>query len=273
VRWHREGFRRYWSIISKRGKGRGRPAIEKEIRDLILQTARENLTWRAPRIHGELLKLGFEVSERTVSRYMPKRTADEDKMKKWMAFLRNHREVIAAMDFFVVPTLNFCLLYVFFVIQHGRRKILHFNVTFHPTAQWVIQQLREARPYDATPRYLIFDRDTIFSRDVVNSIKSFGIKPVRISYRSPWQNGVAERWILSCRKEMLDHVIAFNEEHLRRLLRGYVSYYNKDRTHYSLQKDSPYLRPINNKPSSRARIVSLARAGGLHHRYEWAEAA
>ncbi len=188
VGWHRKGFRLRWDFISKRGKKRGRPRIDKEIRELIRRMAYENSTWRAPRIHGELLKLGFKVSERTVSRYMPKRKPTDDQLKKWKTFLKLHAKGIAAMDFFVVPTATFRMLYVWFVIEHGRRRIISFNVTYHPHSQWVIQQLREAFPFEEAPRHLIFDRDSIFSSAVVSAIKSFDTKPARTAYRSPWQN-------------------------------------------------------------------------------------
>ena len=171
--------------------------------------------WGAPRIHAELTKLGFVVSEMTVSRYMPRRRAEPDEVKRWIAFLRNHKDDIAAMDLFAVPTASLRLLYGFFVIEHGRRHILHFNATYNPTSAWVIQQLREAFPYDTAPRYLVFDRDAIFSPAVVEFIRAMGAKPVRISYRSPWQNGTAERWIGNCRREMLEHVVVLSERHPR----------------------------------------------------------
>ena len=179
--------------------------------------------WGAPRIHAELKKLGFVISEMTVSRYMRRRPAEPDQVKRWVAFLRNHKDDIAAMDLFTVPTASLRLLYGFFVIEHGRRHILHFNATFHPTSAWVIQQLREAFPYDTAPRYLVFDRDSIFSPAVVEFIRAMGTKPVRISYRSPWQNGTAERWIGNCRRELLEHVVVLGERHLVRLMRLYIN--------------------------------------------------
>ena len=227
----------------------------------------------APRIHAELTKLGFIVSEVTVSRYMPRRPAEPDQVERWVAFLRNHKDEIAAMDLFAVPTASLRLLYVLFVIEHGRRHIVHFNATFHPTAAWVIQQLREAFPYDTAPRYLVFDRYSIFNPAVIEFIKAMGTKPVRISFRSPWQNGTAERWIGSCRRELLAHVVVFGERHLVRLVRSYVSYYHKDRCHLGLDKDTPNERPITLRPSPTAEVVALPRVGGLHHRYEWREAA
>ena len=174
---------------------------------------------------------------------------------------------------FTVPTASLRLLYGFFIIEHGRRRILHFNATFHPTAAWVIQQLRDAFPYDSAPKYLIFDRDTIFSAAVVEFIKVMGTKPIRTSFFSPRQNGTAERCILSCRQELLEHVVIFAERHLVRLVRDYIRYYHEDRCHLGLNKDTPYQRRITPRPSPTAKVVALPRVGGLHHRYEWREAA
>jgi transposase InsO family protein len=176
------------------------------------------------------------------------------------------------MDFFVVPTISFRLLYVWFVIDHERRRIIHVNVTTHPTSRWVTQQLREPFPDDSDPNYLVLDNDTIFSREVSAAIESFGIKPKRTAYRSPWQNGTAERWVGSCKRELIDPVIVFNEEHLRQLVTDYVHYYNTDRVHTSLQ-DSPEDRTAECRPSPGAKVVGLPRVGGLHHRYTWKEAA
>jgi transposase InsO family protein len=194
------------------------------------------------------------------------------KQQRWMTFLRNHRDGIAAMDFFVVPTVTFRLLYVWFVIDHDRRRIIHVNVTHHPTSKWVVQQLRESFPDDSTPNHLIFDNDTIFSSEASESIQSLDIMPKRTAYRSPWQNGTAERWVGSCKRELIDHVIVFDEEHLRRLLREYVRYYNTDRVHTSLQ-DAPEGRAVELRPSPNSNVVGLSRVGGLHHRYVWKEAA
>lgn len=185
----------------------------------------------------------------------------------------NHREVLAAMDFFAVPTVTFRLLYVLLVIQHRRRKILHVNVTPHPTSAWVRQQLREVFPFDERPRYLLMDRDSIFSVEVAHSLTGMQIEPMRTSFQSPWQNGVAERWVGTCRCELLDHVVVLNEAHLRRLLREFVDYYHNDRTHLSLGKDPPCERAVCAPPSTTARVASVPRLGGLHHRYEWREAA
>lgn len=270
AKWHRERFRRHWAMISRQ-RHPGRPRIDATIRDLIREMATDD--WGAPRIHGELMKLGFEVSEATVSRYMPRRPADPDQLKRWMVFLRNHKDVIAAMDLFTVPTASLRVLYGFFVIDHSRRRIVHFNATFNPTSAWVIHQLREVFPFDAAPKYLIFDRDAIFSTEVVRFIKAMGIKPCRTAYRSPWQNGVAERWIGSCRREMLDHVIVFDRHHFIRLMRAYLDYYHEDRCHLGLAKDAPSGRIITSRPSSDAKVIALPRVGGLHHRYAWRDAA
>jgi transposase InsO family protein len=183
--------------------------------------------------------LGFEVSERTVARYLrrlqPRRG---DPAKRWLSFLANHREAIVGFDFFTVPTLTFQLLYCLFVIEHGRRRILHFNVTRHPTAEWVVQQLREAFPEAGPYRYAIFDHDSKFHPDVMGFLKTTGLKSKRTTVQAPWQNGIAERWVGSCRREMTDNVIALNERHLRRLMRDYVNYHHDDRIHDSLNKDN-----------------------------------
>lgn len=192
-------------------------------------------------------------------------------MQRWVAFLRNHRQDIAAMDLFTVPTASLRLLFGFFVIEHGRRHIIHFNATFRPTADWVMHQLREAFPYDTAPRYLIFDRDSIFSPAVVRFVRALGIDSIRTSYRSPWQNGTAERWILSCRQELLEHVVVFGERYLVRLARLYIDYYHEDRCHLGLDKDTPNERTITRHSTPTAKVVTLPRVGGLHHRYEWRE--
>ena len=187
--------------------------------------------------------------------------------------MRNHNEAIAEMDFFMVPTVTLRVLYGFFVIEHRRRHILHFNATFHPTAAWVTQQIREAFPYDTSPKYLLFDRDSIFNVDVVRFVKAIGTKPRHIAYRSPRQNPVAERWIGSCRRELLEYVVVLNDRHLIRLVRAYLEYYHQDRCHLGMEKDSPTGRQIERRPSATTKVVALTRVGGLHHRYEWSEAA
>jgi putative transposase len=263
-RWHRTGFRLYCKLISKGRRPMGRRPTPKEVGELIFRMVRENPTWGAPRVHGELLVLGFDLSERTVSRWMKRAPRVPESAKRWLTFLRNHREAIAAMDFFAVPTITFGMIYCFFVISHGRRHILHFNVTKHPTSLWVVQQLREAFPFGSAPRFLIFDRDGKYGLEVPAAVRSLNMRPVRTSFESPWQNGVAERWAESCRRDLLDHIIAVNERHLKRLLSEYVRYYHEDRTHLGLKKETPE----NRIPSQGiGRVVSSARLGGLHHRY------
>jgi transposase InsO family protein len=269
IRWHRQRFRRYWRSISTPGPGR--PPISKEIQELIVRMTTEN-SWRARKIQAELMKLGFRVSLATVSRYVPKTKPDPTQHQRWMTFLRNHKDVIAGMDFFVVPTVRFRLLYVWFAIDHGRRRILHFNVTASPSARWVIQQLRETFPDEPAHRYLIYDNDSIFSTAVTGEIKSFEIDPKRTAFRSPWQNGTAERVVGTVRRELLDHVIVLNEHHLRRLLRYYADYYNNERVHTSIG-DAPNGRPVELRPAAVAKVVGIPRVGGLHHRYAWREAA
>src|ERR1700716_3185932 len=235
VRWHRTGFRMYWRLISRVRREVGTRPTPREVRELIFRMVAHTPTWGAPRIHGDL-------SERTISRWMKRAPRDPDPAKRWLAFLRNHREAIAAMDLFTVPTITFGALYRLFVIRHDRRRILHVNVTKHPTSGWIIQQLREAFPFGSAPRYLIFDRDAKYGLEVPGTLRSLNISPVRTSFESPWQNGVAERWIESCRQDLLDHIVAVNERHLKRLHSEYVRYYHEDRTHLGLEKGTPERR-------------------------------
>ena len=264
VRWHRNGFRLYWSLISKVRKQVGRKRLSREVRKLIFRMVAENPTWGAPRIHGELLMLGFDVSERTISRWMKRAPRDPRPAERWRAFLENHREAIAAMDFFTVPTITFGILYCFFVISHDRRRILHFNITKHPTSSWIIQQLREAFPFESSPRFLIFDRDRKYGLEVPAAVRSLKISPVRTSFENPRQNGVAERWVESCRRDLLDHIIAVNQRRLKRLLSDYVRYYLEGRTHLELGKGTPNGRV---RCMASGSILSHERLGGLHHRY------
>jgi putative transposase len=269
VAWHRRAFRGYWRW---RSRPLGRPRVRRELRNLIRRIAADNPTWGAPHIHAELLKLGFDVADRTVSRYLPRRGRPSGTRQHWKTFLHNHRDVLAAMDFFTVPTATFRVLYVWFVLHHDRRRVLHLNVTDHPTAGWVCQQLRNAFPYDTAPRFLLLDRDAIFCPRVRDTLTAMGVTPKRTSYRSPWQNGATERWVGTCRRELLDHVIVLGENHLRRLLREFT-YYHTDRCHLSLHKDTPSRRPIQHRPARDAKVIALPRLGGLYHRYEWREAA
>jgi putative transposase len=262
VRWHREGFRLYWTWRSRRQRV-GRPSVDEEIRKLIRQMQSSNVGWGAPRIHGELLKLGINISQSTVSKYMVRQ--QKPPSQTWRTFLENHTDCIAGIDFFTVPTATFRTLYVFIVLSHDRRHIMHFNVTAHPTARWTAQQLVEAFPFDSAPSYLLRDRDAIYGDLVRRRIKSLGIEEVITAPRSPWQNPYCERVIGSIRRDCLDHVIVLNERHLRRILREYFSYYHTCRTHISLNKDPPETRPI--EPPEMGTIVASPRVGGLHHRY------
>jgi len=267
LRWHRAGFRIYWSWRSGCSVRCGRKRISRELRELIFQMVAENPTWGAPGVHGELLKLGFDLSERTVSRWMQRASHKTDASRRWKTLLSNHREAIAAMDFFTVSTITFGVLHCFFVISHDRRKILRFSVTRHPSALWIVQQLREAWPYKSTHKFLLFDHDSKFGKDVVTAVREMGSEPVRTAYRSPWQNGVAERLVQSCRRDLLDHVIVLNERHLKRLMAEYIRYYHEDRTHLGLSKDTPAGRLVSDRPPMGASIRSFPRLGGLHHRY------
>ena len=265
VHWHRAGFRLYWKLISMARGPVGRRQTSKEIQELIFRMVVENSTWGAPRIHGELLMLGLDVSERTVSRWMKRAPSDSEPARRWITFLRNHREAITAMDFFTVPTITFSALYCFFVISHDRRRILHFNVTKHPTSSWIIQQLREAFPFGSAPRFLIFDRDAKYGLEVPAAVRSLRVNPLRTSFESPWQNGVAERWVGSCRRDLLDHIIAVDERHLKRRLSEYIHYYHEDRTHLGLGKGTPDGRT---RTIASGHVLSHPRLGGLHHRYD-----
>ena len=260
VRWHKAGFRWYWTRKSRRI---GRPPIEPELRKLIRDMQAQNVTWGAPRIHGEMLKLGYNISEATVSKYMKRYRRPPS--QSWRTFLANHTEAIAAVDFFTVPTITFRILYVFIVLEHARRRIVHFNVVTHPTAQWTSQQIIEAFPFDSAPRYLLRDNDGIYGTIFKRRIETMGISDVPTAPRSPWQNPFAERVIGSIRRECLDHVIVLNERHLRRLLNEYFGYYDRSRTHLSLAKDPPVSRPIDSRDDGK--IVSFPILGGLHHRY------
>ena len=219
--------------------------------------------YRAPRIYGELLKLGIVVCQATVSKYMLHQ--QKPPSQTWRTFLENHADCMAGIDFFTVPTATFRILYVFIVLSHDRRQVVHFNVTEHPTGQWTAQQLVEAFPFDFAPRYLLGDRDAIYGEAVRRRIKSLSIEEVVSAPRSPWQNPFVERIIGSIRRDCLDHVIVLNERHLRKTLREYFSYYHTCRTHLSLNKDPPETRPV--EPSEMGNIVAFPHVGGLHHRY------
>ena len=259
LRWHRRGFRAYWRWKS-RSLG-GRPPIDAELRRLIREMSLANPLWGAPRIHGELLKLGFAVAQSTVAKYMA--TLGDRPGQTWRTFLRNHADGIAAMDLFVVPTVGFKLLFAWVVLRHDRRRLVSFGVTAHPTAAWVSQQITEAFPWDTAPTYLLRDRDAVYGVEVRKRLKAMGIRDRPIAPRSPWQNGHVERLMGSIRRECLDHMLVLGEVHLRRVLAAYAGYYNEARTHLALGKDAPNGRPIQRNGSIRA----LPILGGLHHQY------
>jgi transposase InsO family protein len=267
VRWHRAGFRCYWRWKSRlRG---GRPQISAELRALIRRISIENPLWGAPRIHGELLKLGFEVAQSSVAKYMAKRHGPPS--QRWRTFLRNHAPDIAAMDLFVVPTIGFDLLYAFVIVRLDRRQLVWINVTHNPTAEWIARQLTEAFPWNEAPRYLIRDRDHIYGEVAMRRIRAMGIRDKPIAPASPWQNSFAERLIGSIRRECVDHIVVWGEWHLRQILRAYARYYNNIRTHRSLDNDAPAFRFCsagrNHHVTCDPRRASSSLRSGLSFRY------
>jgi transposase InsO family protein len=259
IRWHRAGFRLYWRWRSRRCCGR--PTVSLEIRRLIREMSIVNPLWGAPRIHGELLKLGIEVGQTSVAKYMARRRGPPS--QGWKTFLRNHADGIAAMDLFVVPTISFRLLYGLLIMGHGRRQILWLGVTAHPTAEWIANQLTEACGWEQIPRYLIRDCDGAYGEIFLRRVRSIGIRDRPTSPRSPWQNACAERLIGSIRRECIDHVVVFGERHLRHVLLSYKDYYNATRTHLSLNKDAPVHRGVE----WAGNVVCRPILGGLHHQY------
>jgi len=263
VGWHRRGFRLFWTWRSRR-KRCGRPRVSPEVRDLIRKMAEANPLWGAPRIHGELLKLGIEVSERSVSRLLPSRRNPAS--QTWKAFLSHHVQDLVSMDFFTVPTATFRVWFVLAVLAHPRRRVIHFNVTEHPTTGWTGQQMVEAFPEDTAPRYLLRDRDKIYGDEFRKRVRGMGITEVKIAPQSPWQSPFAERLVGSIRRECWDHVIVLGEEHLRRILTSYFGYYLHSKTHLSLSKDAPLSRRVHQPEMGK--VIELPQVGGLHHRYE-----
>jgi transposase InsO family protein len=259
VRWHRAGFRLFWKHKS-RGKS-GRPRVPEEVKALIREINIANPLWGAPRIHGELLKLGIDVSQSTVANYMVR--GRHPPSQGWLTFLRNHADGIAAVDLFVVPTIGFRLLFGLVILNHDRRRIVHIAATYHPTADWIARQIVEAFPWDSAPQYLLRDRDCAYGKVFRKRLFAMGIRDRPVAPRSPWQNGYVERVIGSIRRDVLDHVIVMGEAHLRRLLRAYAEYYNTYRTHLGLDKDTPFGRPVHD----RGRITPMPKLGGLHHAY------
>jgi putative transposase len=262
IAWHRKGFRLYWRWKSR--PRHGRPPVTTEVRDLIRHISAANPGWGAPRIHGELGKLGIRVSETTVAKYMVRHRHPPS--QTWRTFLANHVKELVSVDFFVVPTATFRLLFVFVILSHDRRRPVHFAVTSHPTAEWTAHQILQAFPWDTAPRYLLRDRDGIYGEVFRETAFGLGIKEVLCAPRSPWQNAYAERLIGSIRRECLDHVIVLHEPGLRRVLRSYFRYYTHSRTHLSLEKDAPTPRAV--QPPEFGKVVELREVGGLHHRYE-----
>ena len=261
--WHRRGFQLYWRWRS-RASSVGRPRLDPELRQLIRRMARENPTWGRRRIRAELALLGYCVAELTVARYMH-RTSPRPS-PTWRAFLTSHAQDIVAVDFFLVPTLTFRLLFVFVVLRHDRRELLHLNVTEHPTAVWTARQILEIFPNETAPRYLLRDWDAVYGECFTRCLANMGIREVIIAPKAPWQNPFVERVIGSIRRECLDHYLILNEAHLRRLLRGYIAYYNTARPHQSLDHNSPQPREVH--PPELGRVVSIPQVGGLHHRYQ-----
>jgi len=262
LRWHRRAFAWHWTRKSRRLPGR--PEIAANIRDLIRRMHQANPLWGAPRIHGELLKLGIEVAQSTVAKYLPR--PRKPPSQTWRTFLMNHLAQTAAIDFFTVPTATFRVLFVFVVLSHERRRVVHFGVTEHPTQEWTMQQMRESFPWEEAPRYVLRDRDAIYGRDFADMTGDMGIEEVLTAPRSPWQNPFLERLVGSIRRECLDHVIVWNERSLRRTLQSYFAYYQRSRTHLALGKDAPAPRAL--EPPERGRVVAIPLVGGLHHRYQ-----
>jgi transposase InsO family protein len=259
LRWHRAGFRTYWRWKSRAHPGR--PPVSRELRELIHRMSKENPLWGAPRIHGELLKLGFEIAESTVSKYMIRHRGPPS--QTWRTFLRNHADAIVAIDLCLVPTLTFERLFAFLVVGHGRRQLLWFAVTRHPTAEWLAQQIVEAFPWDTAPTYLVRDNDGAYGQAFIQRVRAMGIRDRPISPRSPWQNPYVERLIGTLRRDCLDHVLIVGERHLRRVLTSYSLYYNETRTHLGLDKDTPLGRAVQRSGA----VVAIPVLSGLHHRY------
>ena len=252
ISWHRQGFRRYWTWRSRQGR-LGRLQVSEEVQDLIRKMSVADPLWGAPRIHGELLKLGIEVSQATVAKYIVRQRKPPS--QTWRTFLNNHVKELVSTDFFVVPTLSFRVLFVFLVLAHHRRRVLHFNVTAHPTSGWTAQQIAEAFPWDSAPRYLLHDRDSIYGGPFRQRVRGMGVREVLTAPRSPWQNPYAERLIGSIRRECLDHIIVFSESSLRRTLKSYFDYYLHARTHLALSKDTPEPRAI--QPPQLGQVVEV----------------
>jgi len=262
IDWKMRRFRRFWARISRRRRP-GRPPTDPAVQKLIRTMSQANPTWGTPRIIGELAKLGITVSKTTVDKY---RTRPRGKPSpSWRTFLENQAKGIAGIDFFTVPTARFRVLYVFIVVMHDRRRVVHYNVTENPTARWTAQQIVEAFPWESAPKYLIRDNDSIYGLEFSGRVEGMGIKETKTAYRSPWQNPICERMIGSIRRDCLDHVIIFNEAHLRRILDSYFAYYHRCRTHLGLDNDCP--EPRATDPPEKRTVVAFPKVGGLHNLY------
>ena len=259
LRWHHAGFKAFWRWKSRNRAWR--PNIDRGLRDLIRRMSRENPLWGASRIHGELLMLGFEVAQSTVSKYMAR--PSKPPSQTWKTFLQNHAEAIATIDMCVIPTLTFDLLFAFLIVAHGRRQLLWFEVARHPTAEWLARQITEAFPWASAPAYLVRDNDHAYGHTFQRRVRVMGIRDRPISPGSPWQNGIAERLIGTLRRECLDQMVIFGEAHLRQILSAYTAYYNQVRTHLALQKDAPLRREVLQSGA----IVAIPILAGLHHQY------
>jgi putative transposase len=264
IAWQQQRVRNHWRRLSQQGTPR-RPAVAQEVRELIQAMWQANPTWGSPRIVGELHKLGIEVAKSTVETYRVRPRGPSS--PTWKTFLKNHVQDLVALDFFVVPTVTHKVLFVLLILAHERRRLVHFNITEHPTAEWTAQQMIEAFPWDKAPRYLLRDRDRIYGAYFRQRVRHMGIEEVLIAPKSPWQNPYVERLIGSIRRECLDHVIVLHERHLRRLLTSYFSYYHAWRTHRALDMDCPVPRPVQRPEIGPIREVP--EVGGLHHHYEW----
>ena len=262
ILWQRKRFREYWRGLS-RGDCRGRPAISLELRRLIRRMWQANPTWGSPRIVGELEKLGIDIAKSTVEKYRPK--LHKPTSPSWRTFLKQHMRNTVAIDFFTVPTVRLRVLFVLVVLVHDRRRVVYFNVTEHPTAEWTAQQLVEAFPWAPAPKYLLRDRDAVYGSQFRKRVRNLGMKERPIAPRSPWQNPYAERVIGSIRRECLDHVVVLNERHLKRLLRDYFAYYHQWRPHRSLEMDSPDGRPVHSPELGE--VIEFPAVHGLHHYY------
>jgi putative transposase len=261
--WQCRRFRDHWRRLSQSCKP-GRPTIAKELRNLIQDMSQANPTWGSPRMVGELRKLGIHVAKSTVEKYRVRPLKPPS--PTWKAFLKNHRQDLVSLDFFVAPTLTHKVLFVLVVLAHERRRVVHVNVTEHPTAEWTAQQVVEAFPWDEAPRYFLRDRDSIYGASFRQRVRNIGIEEVLIAPQSPWQSPYVERLIGSIRRDALDHVIILNERHLKHILIRYVAYYHRWRTHLSLAMDCPEPRPV--QLPERGRVIEVPEVGGLHHHYE-----